>query len=199
MKKKSILATAGLAVGFAGVTAVIVAGTPRTKKATAFRYGPPTVKVFAKLRPGDAETGLQLPDFGQAPEPPNPTPNDLALRVRATHRVMADTDIPAVNKTAAEQLNRARLGLTPHRLAHFKWIDNDPEIRVHGWAGYVLGVDEIPGGTLLTVRVTPAISKGTSATTTDYSIEKYSIIDGQVNFVVGIDPPDASPGISVTD
>lgn len=188
----------GVVIGLCGVTAVLLGGTEQANKPAAYSYGRPIIKKeFAKARPGDAHVGKNFPVVPLAPREPKAV--DLSLRVKPNNTPMADAQIPAINKTVAKQLNDARLGTNRHREKHFKWITEDPEITTHAWHGYVLSVDKIPGGVLVTLRICPSISRGQSATTFDYSIEKYSIVGGKVSFQGGIDPPDSSPGISILD
>lgn len=197
MRNPRLFGILGVLLGLVGISVVVLAGPPRSK---AGRSGAVIRQLERpvpqpKMTAGQWEAvGGYAPSIHAAPDEPAPT---QALKVLPSNKVEAGP--LKVQTNVASLMNAAKLGVPDHRAAHFRWL-NAPNHRVTGWTGFIEGVDPIDGGLLVTVRINPSIQfNGTSATTFDCSIERYSIIDGQVRFVEGIDPPLSSPGVHVTD
>jgi hypothetical protein len=82
-----------------------------------------------------------------------------------------------------------------HRIAHFRWLEDTKSFRLQGWTGRVASSGRLDGDLwLVTVNVFPSLSHkwfGKTMVSRDYIIEKY-FYDGQtLEYVEGIDPPDA--------
>jgi hypothetical protein len=90
------------------------------------------------------------------------------------------------------------------RLGHFCWLTSNPHYStrysIHSWGGFIEGVESTPDGTMVLVRMTPAISTsgGTSACTADHLMERYLIANGQVHFV-GATELEGLAGEPITD
>jgi hypothetical protein len=99
----------------------------------------------------------------------------------------------------AQVLNAAKIEPTPGRLAHFAWLNQKP-YRLLGWGASVVEIEDVEGGVAVTLAVVPSFQyDGGSATSADYYLEKYAVVNGHVEFLEGADPPDAEAGISLTD
>ena len=183
----ALAATFGV-ICFAGV---VYSGQPRPthRNKSGAQRGQVGLDVSQKF----AAPGLGL----SAPAPTQIRESSLTFSVSPSIRAAGD----ALKLQASVAGLITRANITPaHRLRHFHWLGDSRFFRVTGWGGFVEEVERTPVGYIATVRVSPVFTvNGSSATSGDYTIEKYLLSDGQVQFVEGIDPPDASPSDLVTD
>lgn len=83
---------------------------------------------------------------------------------------------------AAGTLARANLTPPVARISHFDWLLSNTKYEFQGWHGFVTDVEPIPGGHLVTVRVS---ARTYMMMNSDHVIERYSIVDGKVRFQDG--------------
>lgn len=191
MKKRMyILALAAIAAA-AGLTAVGLGDQTHPKpgrwnaaiEGGAAPLPKPSVKEAqeAAKRPVFAEkTQVVVPSFHVSPSP-HSRGEELELQTKAARLLTKANPTPA------------------HRLRHFRWLGDRRVFQIAEWNGSLERLDPVPGGYVATIRVSPSITfHNCSATTIDYTWEKYSLANGQIEFLDGIDPPDASPAY-VTD
>jgi hypothetical protein len=116
---------------------------------------------------------------------------DPVLKVKPWHQ--AKGEVLKLHREVAARLNAAKLQPPQARSAHFAWL-NEPPYRLLAWGGTIVEIEPIPGGVAVTLNVAPCVQDdGLSATCLDYYIEKYAVVNGEIHFLGGVDPPDASP------
>ena len=87
--------------------------------------------------------------------------------------------------TARLPTRRQRRTFPPsaQRLEHFIWL-KDPSFTLHAWNGTVKEVEEIPGGVAVLLAVIPTVRhQGQATAVGDLVLEKYAIVNGQVQFL----------------
>jgi hypothetical protein len=200
MRRRLLIVSLIVLFGTVWSTTVGWGGQPRSKKRKA-----PNSPVAAEP---EFLPKLPIPGLADPPrERPVQNPRSLPSRVETHPR--ARGDMLKLHTEAAKLINlhteAAKLNNLPQpaldeRLHRFRWVGDDPKCLLTGWGGFIETVEPVEGGFLVSVRVSPTFTvSGGSAVTADYIIERYSIIDGHVQFVQAIHPPDAVRGVELTD
>jgi hypothetical protein len=204
MDSRRYVLTIGVMLGCATLVVILLGRVPAPKSRAAganseqANAGPkpppkPSPREFRELHAQDRLAG-QLPNLGLPRHEPVYEP---VIDVKPSH--LAKGEILKVHRNIAKILNAAKLGPPPGRLAHFAWLGERP-YRLLGWGGFIGEIESIPEGVAVTLVVTPSFQlDGGSATASDYYSEKYAVLNGQVHFLGGVDPPDAASGVALTD
>lgn len=136
----------------------------------------------------DAASGQTLPMPPQNKNlgiyPPSPPP-DFALKVHYDKQ-----HTPKAKAMAYQQvqdiLNRARIGIPEDRLRYFRSVISPDSIRVQGWEGIIDSMTPVEAGVVVSLRV-HAHQPGMADSV--HLIERYSIINGEVNYLGAVVPP----------
>jgi hypothetical protein len=115
------------------------------------------------------------------PLPPPPKPSDPKFASIDVEPGIKGDQL-ARCRQAADAMARASLSPPEARMEHFGWLKTYPASEYRGWHGFVTKVEPIEGGCIATVRVGAKLAM---CCCSDYVIERYSIIDGEVRFKDG--------------
>ena len=102
------------------------------------------------------------------------------------------------HRKIADLLTKANIPPSAQRLEHFIWL-KDPSFTLHAWNGTVKEVEEIPGGVAVLLAVIPTVRhQGRATAVGDLVLEKYAIVNGQVQFLELTEPypPTEKPGFA---
>jgi hypothetical protein len=91
-----------------------------------------------------------------------------------------DKALLPVHQKVATALTKANLPPPACRIEHFKFLDQPDRLKFRGWHGFITNVEPVPGGILVTLRISPIFEQAMSSETL---IEQYSIINGVIDFV----------------
>jgi hypothetical protein len=189
MKRRTFVLALSVLFGVAGLAAISVGGSPRSK------HRRPQSHVGSLAIAPQAQPKMPLPMLRPPKFEPEPAPSLSVDPWPGLKGKMLD-----LHSQAAALLTGANPTPT-HRLKHFQWLLHDQRYHLTGWGGFIKDLEAVPGGGYrVTVRVNPNFrALGSSAVTADYTLETYFLSNGQVHFIEGIDPPDAEPGVAATD
>lgn len=192
MTRHQLTLSMGMAIGLVSLTAIGFAGQPRPvgrQKA-----------VLSKLPVASKPSGaLPKPSRGHFMEIiPHEEPIVTEPVLPVTFKAVPSSSVQGpeleYHRRIARAMTSANL-MTNHRMNHFRWLLNNPSYELKGWVGFITGIQPTPEGPTVTVRINPSfLSDGLSTLTLDYTLEKYTLVNGRFHFVEAIDPPDAIPG-----
>jgi hypothetical protein len=107
--------------------------------------------------------------------------------------VIVDPDLDPETKALYEQLAKqlSGVGVPDDRLNFYSALIGAPGYRIKGWAGVIDAAAPIPGGYLVTVRVSPSVDSdrfGPATVVSSEYAEQYRVINGTVQYVGFLDP-----------
>ncbi len=131
------------------------------------------------------------PCLPAAPSRQEGPPPDFSLRVYFGHNVPAAR--AKVYQPIKDFLNKAKLGVPNDRIAYFRTVISPDAQLVSGWSGMINSVTPVQAGVVVDLRIF-AVQSGMYDTAN--IIERYSIINGKVNYL-GFYVPNDTPRVQI--
>jgi len=177
-----------------GMVALTVADQTRKTNADQKRKSKGQRPLATASIPREQNTGKAIPPLPILMEARVP-----AFAVDVDSRKNKGPGILPIHQKLADRLSKVE-AVPADRLRHYQWLNNG-DFQLLGWHGFVDHAEPIPGGYLVTLRISPRVRSkfGASTTVFDKMYEKYTVVGDQVEFVEAIHPPGSGQPSFVTD
>jgi hypothetical protein len=186
--RSKLIAIVGCVAVLVGVVAIGAASTKSKRRQAASRAARIGEQLPILMPKGVADADVSAWNLQLASGVPLLPPRTVRPFLNVEVGKTTTGEVRAAHASVANQMNKANLGMTEHRRNYFTWL-RDPNYTVIAWGGFIEDVEPLDGGSLATVRVCPVVlNGGLGIIHGDYTMEKYSLANGEVTFVGGFSP-----------